>query len=301
MRILITGARGRLGTFLRGFLVAAGHEVVAFSRRAGDHFSSLDDLSDNLRLGADVVIHLAWSTFPATSGIARGAEWRDDLPLLSSILGQCADYSKTTSRGPLLVFFSSCSVYGALSPETSRAFKETDTVNPRGWYAAGKVAAENLINLFGDYELNALILRVSNPFGFTQGTQRLQGIVPAALQAAQQGRELPIWGDGSALKDFLDVRDLANAVCRALECRLTGTFNICSGREYSIRETLQLIEKCIQKTIKVTNLPSAPWDVLYARYSNHCFQKATGWRPKIPFEVGLRDYIAHAIQSPETR
>ncbi len=296
MRILITGARGRLGSIIGDWLEKDGHEVVRFSRNADARFLGLGDLSGHLRHQADVILHLAWSTVPASAEKNPGIEWRQDLPLLASIASQCASLARNGLRSPLLVFVSSCSVYGELPSKRALPFEESDTLFPKGWYASGKKAAEELLDNFRDHGLRCLILRVSNPFGFAQSRTHLQGFVPVAVDAAKQGSELIVWGDGSASKDFLDMRDLYNALRAALDRELTGTFNVCAGESHSIAEVIGVIEKVTGSRVALSHRPAAAWDVQRGSCSNRLFRESSGWSPRLALEQGIRDFLASLPQ-----
>jgi UDP-glucose 4-epimerase len=239
------------------------------------------------------VLHLAWSSVPVSAEQEPRFSHDGDLELLTSLL-QNSTPGVTAAEGPLFVFFSSCSVYGEPPPLRTSPFGEHDKPQPIGKYAMAKLTAERIIEDARQSGTRALVLRVSNPFGFRQPSRRPQGIIPAALDAALAGRTFEIWGDGTAEKDFLDVRDLCTAVARSLEMNLTGVFNVCSGKNWPINEVLDLIEQLAKKSLSRLYRPSAPWDVRTACYSNAKFCSLTGWKPAIPFETGLADYIQSA-------
>ncbi len=291
MKICVTGARGRLGAPIVLALQKAGHKVVPLSRNTDACFSCLSTLPQHIQQGVDAVVHLAWSSVPASAEKHHGAEWREDLPLISSILEECSRSAATAGRQPLFVFFSSCSVYGELPAGLDQPFCEQDPPNPLGWYASAKAAAENLVSLFSRNGCKTLVLRASNPFGFAQGPQKLQGIIPAALHAAQTRQELPIWGDGSAIKDFLDIRDLCIAVTRAVEKQLTGTFNVCSGTSHAISDAVKIVEKATGCRIRLRHIAAQNWDVKSSFYSNQLFASTAAWTPRYSLEEGISELV----------
>lgn len=291
MRILVTGARGRLGSALSDWLEKDGHEVVRFSRNTDAKYVCLSELPTHIRMGPDALLHLAWSTVPASSEKNPGIEWREDLPLLSSIATECSSMARQGITHPLMVFFSSCSVYGEPPAGRTAASGETDPCHPKGWYACGKKAAEELLENFARNGLRRLTLRVSNPYGFDQSPIHLQGFIPAATHAALQEAELSVWGDGKATKDFLDVRDLYSALTAALGRQMTGTYNVCSGESYTIESVIGMIEKNSGTRIATKRLPAAPWDVKVGRYSNALFKEHAQWSPRFSLEQGIRDFM----------
>jgi len=291
MKICVTGARGRLGRPIVAALQNAGHTVIPLSRNTDACFGCLSTLPQLIRQGLDAILHLAWSSVPASAEKNPGAEWREDFPLISSILAECAQSSAPSGQEPLFILFSSCSVYGELPAGRQEPFGEMDALSPMGWYAGGKVAAENLVNLFSRKGCKTLVLRISNPFGFAQGAHQLQGIIPAALRAAQTGQELPIWGDGSAIKDFLDIRDLCTAVTRAVEIQLTGTYNVCSGTSYPIVDAIKIVERSTSCRIRLRHLDPQNWDVKNGRYSNKMFTTRSAWSSRYSLEEGINELI----------
>jgi len=89
LKIFITGGRGRLAKCLGPLLSQQDHCIKSFSRNANTQHLPLSGPGRELeRNSADIVLHLAWSTVPATAELEPGSEWREDLPLLSLIATQ---------------------------------------------------------------------------------------------------------------------------------------------------------------------------------------------------------------------
>ncbi len=287
-----------MGRELRRHFETAGDEVVAFSRNADAAHAPLSSLPPLLEKGSlDALLHLAWSTVPATAEQTPGVEWREDLPLLSDLLN--ALVSRKTSA-PRLIFFSSCAVYGE-SP-TGQVFCENDILAPKGWYASGKVVAEQLMERFrAEHAVASCILRVTNPYGFAQGEQCLQGVIPAMLHAANQGNEFTAWGDGDAVKDYLHIDDLCAAVDGAVRRNLTGTYNVASGVSRSLREVADLVQKATGAPLKIRHTEARPWDVQQGRYRNALLSEATGWKPKVGLEEGVGRFAAHEGKSSKRK
>ena len=292
MKLIITGARGRLGRVLRQTLGERGHQVTAFSRNADGSHLPLSALAETIEAGGvDTILHLAWSTVPATAEQDPGVEWREDLPLLASSLGVLAREQAKQGRAPRLIFFSTCAVYGEPSGET--ASTERDEPRPKGWYAAGKVAAERLIGRFTDRTgIPAMILRITNPYGFTQGEQCLQGVIPAMVQAALAGAPFSVWGAGDARKDYLHIGDFCDAVARAVEGGKSGTFNVASGVSRTVGEVAAAIEKVTGRKLNLRHEAARPWDVQRGKYDNGQWRKESGWNCGKNFEEGLREFVS---------
>jgi UDP-glucose 4-epimerase len=294
MNIGITGARGRLGRSLRKHFEDSGHRVIAFSRNEDLMHASLTSLGDFVsRDELDWILHAAWSTVPSTAEKSPGGEWIHDLPLLSKIL-QILLNKKRYSNGkttPKLLFLSTCSVYGEMKLGGS-AFDESMTVSPIGWYASGKVAAENLIANFGcRNDLHSLILRVSNPYGFIQEKHFSQGVIPAMLVAALENKPFSMWGRGDALKDYLHIDDFCRGVESAMSASLQGIFNLASGQSVTVLDVIAKVVCLTGRQIEQIHKEECPWDVKNAVYSVKNLQTHTGWVPKIFLEEGLQRLI----------
>jgi UDP-glucose 4-epimerase len=298
VKIAITGAKGRLGRELRRYFEGLGCDVTGFSRNADAEHQPLGTFGQLLeRERFDAVLHLAWSTVPSTAEVNPGVEWREDLPLLSALLREL-DLRRTGSeRAPLFLFFSSCSVYGEAS-QSGQVFDETSATRPIGWYARGKVQAEELIGAFAARGNPAAILRVTNPYGFVQEARYLQGVIPALVRAAVQGGEFTMWGGDDAVKDYLHISDL----CRAVECivrsDLRGTFNVSAGRSVSLRDLVGMVESVTGRPVKCCASPAAPWDVRSGRYSHQALTAATGWQPSVDLADGLPGLVRLVEEVP---
>ena len=266
----------------------ASYELSLFSRGGGNGFHDLAGLEAALP-GQQVLLHLAWSTLPATSEQAGGTEWQTDLPALEKILQAIA--ALPAKQQPHFVFFSSGgAVYGNAPGRPSR---ETDACQPIGSYGKAKRAAEELVERYAaQHGLACAILRISNPYGYPVPRNRVQGIIPHAIRCAVEGQPLTLWGDGHAQKDFLHYTDFLSAVESVVARRLTGTFNVCAGESHTVREVIALVEKHTGKKIELAFQPAPPWDVEDSRLDHSRLVAAAGWRPRVSLDEGIRRSVA---------
>jgi UDP-glucose 4-epimerase len=276
-----------LGRIFRRRFREAGHEVLAFSRHADATHLGLSDLFPLIERGScDVVLHLAWSTVPATAEQRPGTAEQEDLPLLQRLLA-CLDTRQGAT--PQLIFFSTCAVYG--EPPSGHVFVETDAPAPKGRYASGKVAAERLLECFRiEHNVTSCVLRVTNPYGFTQADHCMQGVLPAMIKAAIHRQEFVAWGDGSAVKDYLHVDDLCEAVDGVIQTGLTGIFNVASGESRPLSELAAGVERATGSRLTMRHSTSHDWDVQGGRYSHAALNRAIGWSPRVDFAEGVREF-----------
>lgn len=289
-RLLITGGRGRLAALITQHFTAQGYPITRFSRQSGDDMHAWSTLTEPAQLaGAGTLLHLAWSTLPATSEKSAGAEWQDDLPALEKILQALTQLAP--AERPHFIFFSSGGAVYGNAP--GRPNLETDQCQPIGWYGKAKRAAEELIEGYvASHGLTCTLLRISNPYGYPVPKNRLQGIIPHAIRCAAEGQTLTLWGDGHAQKDFLHYTDFLAALEQVITRRLTGTFNLSAGESHTVREVIALVEQQMGKKIAITYEAAPTWDVEASQLDNHKIMTATHWRPQVPLAEGIRRSVA---------
>ncbi|MBI2517718.1 MAG: NAD-dependent epimerase/dehydratase family protein [Opitutae bacterium] len=289
-RLLVSGGRGRLAALIAEHFRTAGHEVALYSRQPAPGYHDLAKLiGPDALSAATAVLHLAWSTLPATAEQNPGAEQTHDLPLLEKLLATLA--ALPAERRPHFVFFSSGGAVYGNAP--GRPNVESDACHPIGRYGQAKLAAEEMIRAAAArHQLPCTILRISNPYGYSVPSGRLQGIIPHAIRAAVEGRPLTLWGDGQARKDFIHYTDFLAALEAVLTRRLTGTFNLGAGESYRVGEILALVEKHTGRKVATTTTPAAAWDVQDSRLDIRRLREATGWSPRITLDEGIRRFAA---------
>lgn len=293
-RLIVTGGRGRLASLIAEHFRAPAHEVTLYSREGADGFLPLAQLTEPGPLGdATAVLHLAWSTLPATSEETPGTEEKHDLPLLKNLLEAIAAVPK--AKRPHFVFFSSGGAVYGNAP--GRANIEADACQPIGSYGRAKRAAEELVNTYAGYHgLSCTILRISNPYGYPVPKNRAQGLIPHALRCAVQDQPLTLWGDGSARKDFLHYTDFLSALELVLARRLTGTFNLSAGESHSVSEVIALVEKHTGRRVPLQSRPALAWDVHDSRLDNARLIAATGWKVQVSLDEGIRRAAAGYVR-----
>ena len=285
-RLMVTGGRGRLASLISEHFRGSAYDVTLLSRHGGGGFQPLAGLTAPGTLDeAGALLHLAWSTLPATSEREPGAEEQHDLPALKNLLEAIVAVPK--SKRPHFVFFSSGGAVYGNAP--GRANVETDACQPIGSYGRGKRAAEELIATYAGYHgLSCAILRISNPYGYPVPKSRAQGLIPHALRCAIEGQTLTLWGDGHARKDFLHYTDFLGALELVLARRLTGTFNLSAGESHSVSEVIALVEKHTGRRVTLQSQPAPAWDVQDSRLDNARLAAATGWKPAVNLDEGIR-------------
>lgn len=286
-RLLVTGGRGRLARLIADKFTREGQGTVRlFSRRGGDGCEALDRVfaSETLAKG-DLLLHLAWSSLPATAEAQPDLSEREDLPLLRLLLA--ALQAVPADRRPHFVFFSSGgAVYG---DAPGRPSVEADACRPVGSYGRAKRAAEEVIEAWSrENGAACTILRISNPYGFPVPAERPQGLIPHAIRAALTGAPLTLWGDGTAQKDFIHCADFFAALERFIALRPAGVFNLCHGESHCLNEVLTEVERQTGRRIARLHSPAVRWDVQDSRLANDRLRAAIGWTPRIGLAEGIK-------------
>ncbi|GAW37229.1 dTDP-4-dehydro-6-deoxyglucose reductase [Roseovarius sp. A-2] len=252
--ILLIGGCGFIGSHVADSLLARGLKVRVFDRRpealrpplAGVDYV-IGDFSDSSLIyeamsGVDAVIHLASTTVPATSNLDPVADIKGNLVATVQLL----EVMRTTEVRKLVYLSSGGTVYGI--PETE-VVPETHPLRPISSYGIVKVAIENY--LFMQHKLHGLqhvVLRASNPYGPRQGHTGVQGIIGTHLWRTARGEPVEIWGDGSVVRDFIHVRDLAELCAAAVQSDVAGCYNAGSGTGASVAQIVDSISRTVEQT-----------------------------------------------------
>jgi GDP-4-dehydro-6-deoxy-D-mannose reductase len=306
-RVLITGITGFSGSHLAERLVAGGDIVHGFAFEEPP-YRNLAAIADKVRMyrgditrvedlraaiaaaSPDVLVHLAGQAIPTEAA-------RDPVAAVRvNVLGSAAVIASVDERpGTALVIASSADVYGA----TDRSLVNEDApVHPANTYAATKVAVEALARELGDRRQRAVvILRPTNQIGPRQHPGLAASAFAKQIAEAEVKQREPIIKHGSleAKRDFLDVRDMAEAYARAMTIRAPGThlFNVGTGRAVAIDEILNGLLSLARIPVRAeldpervrTGVP------LSLALDSTRFRTATGWAPRIDLRTSLRDLL----------
>jgi len=198
-------------------------------------------------------------------------------------------------------------VYGSLGATGS--FTEETPYDPRSPYSATKAASDHLVRAwYHTYGLPVLVTNCSNNFGPYQYPEKL---IPQTILRALDGQPIPVYGDGSNVRDWLYVEDHANALFAVLkEGQVGETYNIGGDSERTNLEVVQEICKILDQTLDtvagpverrtaslITWVPDRPGHDF--RYSIDASKIALriGWRPQYSFEVALRKTVMWYIEN----
>ena len=303
--MLVTGGAGYIGSHAAKALSKAGHRVVVYDSLVAGHREAVKygelvqgDILDPGALrstmqthGVDAVMHFAAFLDVGESVRDPAKYYRNNVGGALMVLDAMAAQNVRT-----LVFSSTCATYGepAETPIT-----EAHPQRPINSYGESKLVVERAFPHYERaYGIRAIALRYFNAAGADPDGELGEDhspeihIIPRALDAATGGPGLQVFGDdyptpdGTCLRDYIHVSDLADAHVRALDMLsqggASGAYNLGTGQPQSVRDVISAVERVTGRTVPWTLAPRRAGDpaILYA--SADKARAALGWTPKLP-------------------
>ena len=329
MKVLVTGGAGFIGSAVCRHLVAArGQEVVNVDALtyAGNP-RSLDDIRDHpayrfvhadirdadglaglfAETQPDAVIHLAAESHVDRS-IDGPAAFIDTnvtgtFTLLEAALAYWQQLDRDRRARFRFLHVSTDEVYGSLGP--TGLFTETTPYRPSSPYSASKAASDHLVNAWAQtYGLPTLITNSSNNYGPRQLPEKL---IPLCLINALEGRDLPVYGSGENVRDWLYVDDHARALWTVLTAGTPGEVYNVGGR--AERTNISVVRRICDLVDEFRPAAHPRRDLIRfvedrpghdARYAMDIdkISKNLGWAPAEDFDSGLRKTVAWYLENP---
>ncbi|HEX9343445.1 MAG TPA: NAD-dependent epimerase/dehydratase family protein [Actinomycetota bacterium] len=315
MRVLVTGGAGYVGGVVALRLRDAGHEVASLTRPAGHGLGSghggaprpgvttlTGDLRDAARLGELVATFQPEGVCHLAARVRVRESLSDPLGYFETNLAgtlhllralELESLPERTGQPPRLVFASAGAVYDATRGVPLR---EDAPVAPTTPYAASKLAAEQLIaaqtatGRLAAVTLRTLVITGSGPDGCRPDDDRSRLLPKALAVAAGLEPVLAVNGDGSAVREYTHVADVADAYLLALDAARPGehqVFNIGSGIAATITDLVATVEAVTGRPLPVIRRPAQPEPQTLQLDSGHA-RATLGWQPRY---TSLRELI----------
>lgn len=313
MKVLVTGGAGFIGATTVQSLLESGHDVVVYDNLSKGHAGAVPnsaqliqgDIADRQRLDAAFREHRPAAVMHFAALIEAGESMQvperyfrnnsaSTLTVLESMLAN--GVSK-------FIFSSTAALYG----EPRRVpIQEDDELKPTNAYGESKLLVERMLTWFHRiHRLRYASLRYFNAAGSNgrcgEQHEPESHLIPIILQAASGQREhVSIFGtdyateDGTCIRDYIHVGDLAEAhvlALEALENRDKLIYNLGNGRGFSVRQVIDSARRITGKSIKALESPRRPGDPAVLVASSDRIKKELGWKPKHP---DLDDIVASA-------
>ncbi|WP_395725916.1 UDP-glucose 4-epimerase GalE [Nakamurella sp.] len=315
MKALVVGGAGYIGSVVTRLMIAEGHDAVVLDDCSTGHADSVPagvelvraDIGDASGVlaggGFDAVLHFAAKSLVGESVVKPSLYWRTNVNGTRALLDAIAEHGV-----PTLVFSSTAATYG--EPEAV-PITEDAPARPGNTYGATKLAVDMMIT--GECAatpLGAVSLRYFNVAGAALGAGERHAVethlIPNALGAVAGTKDpLTVFGDdwptpdGTPIRDYVHVLDLARAHVLALGAARPGEHLICnlgSGDGYSVKEVLTAIEQVAGRPVPHAVGPRRAGDPTRLIASNARARERLGWTPTL----GLQDMVADAWQFETT-
>ncbi|MBI5357969.1 NAD-dependent epimerase/dehydratase family protein [Candidatus Saccharibacteria bacterium] len=295
-KCLVLGANGFIGSHLVESLLAAGHNVRCFDRYSSEtpdvstpnaeiykgDFLSIESLEGALE-DIEYVFHFISTTNPFTAENDPLTDIETNLKMSIKLFDLCA--KKSIKK----VIFASTggSIYGDTDTETP--ISEDTCPAPVSPYAIGKLSIENYLRYFQrKHGLDYQVLRISNPYGPGQNTSSGQGVVSIFLENFNKGIPLTIYGDGSMVRDYIYISDLAEMIAKSFEKSTKNkVYNIGSGKGYTVNEIVETIESVTGLSAKVEHKETPSTFVNKIVLDSNRFLEEFEIRPKTDLRKGI--------------
>lgn len=297
MNILLFGAAGFIGTNLALKLREDPQVQLTLVDVNKDYFNpvvfadnvilkqtsiGLDTDFAQLFQEQDVVYHLVSTTVPTTSNQQIADELTANVVMTAKLLDGCV-----RSGVKKVIFISSGgTVYGK---QSGCPLPEDTPTNPISAYGVQKVTIEKLLYLYHYmHGLDYRVIRLANPYGPYQRPNGILGAVTTFTYKALRGEQIPVFGDGSVVRDFIYIDDATRGIINIANGETQHkTFNLGSGYGTSIRQVLSAIESALSLKLNINHLPGRPVDVPVNYLDISRYEAAFGPLNPVTLEAGI--------------
>ncbi len=310
MNLFVTGGAGYIGSVFVEEALNAKHQVTVFDNLSEGHRGAVDaraefvegDLADRDSTMAaikkkkpEAIIHFAAHAVVSESMVNPGKYFRNNVGSGINLLDAAVEIGVKK-----FVFSSTCATYG---PPARLPMTEDLPQHPINPYGESKLMFEKILRWYRDiFKLEFVAFRYFNAAGASEKfgehhrieTHLIPNVLNVALGKETQceiyGSDYPT-PDGTAIRDYIHIIDLAQAHLLALKPGKSGFYNLGNGDGYSVREVIQTCEKVSGKKIPAVEKPRRPGDPPRLVAAADKVKKELGWKPKFS---KLEDIVATA-------
>jgi UDP-glucose 4-epimerase len=307
-RCLVLGGCGFIGSHVVDGLLERGHEVVIFDKKhvnrrnishtldrieliEGD-FANENDIKTAIK-DMDYIFHFVGSTLPQSS--TQNPIYDVESNVIATL--KMLEIARTEHIKRIVFASSGGTIYGV--PDQI-PIPETHPTNPICSYGISKLMIEKYLLLYQYlYGLDYVSLRFANAYGARQDPAGSQGVIPVFLGNILKGRPIHIWGDGTVVRDYVHVEDVADACVKAIEVRehKHHIFNIGSGEGLSLNQLIGLLKEAVGDQFEVRYSGGRKIDVPVNILDVRLARDSLGWQPSVSFEKGLRSTLKYLRES----
>lgn len=299
-KILVTGGAGFIASHIVDALVEKNYEVAIIDDMSNGQEENINpkakffkvDISNAEDVNKvfdefvpEVIFHLA-----AQANVRRSIEnpERDREVNVVGTLNLLDNAAKAKTKH---FIFSSTggAIYGEDAP---RPTPETEDPKPVSPYGKHKLESElNIAQMAEENGFIATILRYANVYGPRQNPRGEAGVIAIFADKIITNEPLSMFGTGDQTRDYVFVKDIVNANLKALESQKGGTYNIGTGRETSLKQIVEYLEKVCGKKVDVEHLPAIKGELMASCLDATLARQTLNWQVEYQIEEGLEQTI----------
>jgi UDP-glucose 4-epimerase len=299
MKILVVGGAGYIGSVCAELLLNKRHEVSIFDNLSEGHRGAVDsrsnfvqgDLADRGQIDAaiskirpDAVMHFAANALVGESMRHPSKYFRNNICSALNLLD-----AMVAAGIRSIVFSSTCAIFG---PPEHLPIDETTPTRPINPYGESKLAFEKILRWYDEiHDVKFVCLRYFNAAGasekFGEDHQPETHLIPSVLQVALGEKpSVEIYGtdyntpDGTCIRDYIHILDLAQAHILALEATGSGCYNLGTGGGSSVREVIEACRRITGRKIETIEKTRRPGDPPRLIASSDKIKRELGWHPQ---------------------
>lgn len=297
MRVVVTGGAGFIGSHVADAFVERGDDVLVVDDLSGgrrEHVPAAAELAEidvadatqvYRRLEAflpDLICHLA-AQASVTVSVTE-----PELDFASNVRGTFNVCQTAGKLGARVVFASTGgALYGNGAPIPT---PETFVPQPLSPYGASKQAAEAFVATQARSQgLPNVVLRLGNVYGPRQNAHGEAGVVAIFSDKLLAGETPVAYGHGKPTRDYVHVADVTRAFVLAADAGTPGTFNVGSGKETSVSELYDVLQRAAGTNLEPRLEPLRPGELDRSAIDSSAAAEAFGWRPQVSVEEGVAD------------
>ncbi len=300
MKICIVGGDGFIGQWVVNELLLRGHSAVVIGRSDEPKFvmENVEYVSSNYEYQikirpvlerVDGLIHLASSTIPSTSVTDPSLDFTTNVLPSLTLFQEAAE----VELSKLLFVSSGGTVYGDVEV---LPIHENSATNPISSYGISKLAIERYADMFYRLKgLNTTVVRPANAYGVGRDGQLGRGFITQVICALVYGSPLHVFGDGSNVRDYVHVKDIARGIMTIFEDSSSDrVYNIGTGIGLSNTDIVREVEEIAdvdQGTINVDFKTDRGFDVVSNILDASRLRSLSGWQPSINIKDGIRELL----------
>ncbi|MCP3739185.1 NAD-dependent epimerase/dehydratase family protein [Rossellomorea sp. BNER] len=296
MKAVVTGGAGFIGSHIVEELIKIGfqvHVIDNFSTGKQGYIHPLAipyemDICSNkakeiiLKIKPDYLFHLAAQADVVRSTLNPMEDANINIMGTINLLEACKEASVKK-----FIFSSTSAVYGNI---TKNPISEEDPTLPLSYYGLSKLSAENYIKRYNHiFGLPYTILRYGNVYGPRQTAKGEGGVIAVFLDKIRNNEKLKIHGDGKQTRDYIYVKDVADANIAAIKNGDNNTFQICTGTSTSIMDLISILSEEHNDDLYYFHSSERIGDIKHSSISNRKAKKHLIWSPSYDIKQGIHE------------